>query len=169
MSMLKGHRCQADRRDGGANIPVMASIAWRTGGDAQPPSETSSALVWSSLRVRPCSFGSTILCSDSRVYNKETSRRRPITADPVAKPCRPADIFQRINGEDPALRPREYGHVRAFAQAVGRCIVVHGSSRAGICDGAQPDSTRCRAARRSPYAPTALATPALATAALATR
>src|ERR1035437_6697396 len=28
--------------------------------------------------------------------------------------------------------------IRAFAQAVGRCMVMHGSSRTGVCDGARP-------------------------------
>ena len=52
---------------------ITASIASHTASDAPSPGEISSALVWSSLRVRPCSFGSTILCSDFRACSNETS------------------------------------------------------------------------------------------------
>jgi len=30
----------------------------------------------------------------------------------------------------------------SFAQAAGRCIAMHGSGRAGVCDGARPDSDK---------------------------
>ena len=71
-------RGQAGDQDGILLSPKMtasitASIASHTASDAQSPGEIISALVWSSLRVRPCPVGSTILCSDFRACSNEMS------------------------------------------------------------------------------------------------
>jgi len=52
---------------------ITASIASHTASDTQSPGEIFSALVWSSLRVRLCPFGLTILCSDFRACSNEMS------------------------------------------------------------------------------------------------
>jgi len=71
-------RGQAGDQDGILLSPKMAasitaSIASHTAADAQSPGEIFCALVWSSLRVRPCPFGSMILCSDFRACSNEMS------------------------------------------------------------------------------------------------
>src|SRR5664280_1533943 len=71
-------RGQAGDQDGLLLSPKMtasitASIASHTASDAQSPGKIFSALVRSSLRVRPCLFGSTILCSDLRACSNEMS------------------------------------------------------------------------------------------------
>ena len=71
-------RGQAGDQDGILLSPKMAasitaSIASHTAADAESPGEIFCALVWSSLRVRPCPLGSMILCSDFRACSNEIS------------------------------------------------------------------------------------------------
>ena len=78
-------RGQAGDQDGILLSPKMtASITASIASDAQSPGEIFSALVWSSLRVRPCPFGSTILCSDFRACSNEMSAQSWSPAWPVA-------------------------------------------------------------------------------------